>query len=338
MKRWKRAAVVASVLVLLACLGIAQPLFVLLFGWAIFLYRTLPNATVDWLACTQAAVAVVLLTTVAHYFLRWLFGQIRQAETGSRRQWKFRWTLFSLVAVVFLFVAGISVTALAHQVGWLLASNEPWWTSIARGAALRGQSSNNLKQIGLGFHLYHDAHESFPPGGTFNEFGEMQHGWVTMLLPYLEYGHLKIDFSAAWDHPNNRQAMQTPVSPVQSPAISQENFTDEEGYALAHYAANCRVVGGGEPLRLSDIPDGQSNTILAGEIVEGFKPWGHPVNWRDPALGLNVPGGFGSPHAARVTQVLMADGSVRVIPADIDPALLRALATPAGKEDVEAPP
>jgi prepilin-type N-terminal cleavage/methylation domain-containing protein/prepilin-type processing-associated H-X9-DG protein len=330
--------VIAIIGILILCLGWGQPIFVLLFGWAIFLYRTVPNATVDWLACTQAAVAVVLMTAVAHYFLRWLYGQAPSAEGAPPRRWKLRWTLSALVVVVFLFVAGISLTALAHQVGWLFGSGEPWMEMGSMGAARRAQSSNNLKQIGLAFHNYHDTHESLPPGGTFNEFGEMQHGWVTMLLPYLEYGRLEIDYSVPWDHPNNREAMQTPIESLQNPAIPDEYSADANGYALAHYAANSHLVGGRGPLGLSDIPDGTSNTILAGEIVEGFKPWGHPLNWRDPAIGLDVPGGFGSPHRGGVIQVLMADGSVQTLSADVHPAVLRALATPAGEENLQGLP
>jgi hypothetical protein len=98
------------------------------------------------------------------------------------------------------------------------------------------------------------------------------------------------------------------------------------------------LVGGRGPRTFSDIPDGLSNTILAGEIAEGFQPWGHPLNWRDPVIGLDVPGGFGSPHRSGVIQLLMADGSVHTVSADVHPAVLRALATPAGEEDLQGLP
>jgi len=37
----------------------------------------------------------------------------------------------------------------------------------AREAARRAQCTNNMKQIGLGMHNYHTAHQTFPLGGTY---------------------------------------------------------------------------------------------------------------------------------------------------------------------------
>ncbi|NQT15332.1 MAG: DUF1559 domain-containing protein, partial [Planctomycetes bacterium] len=194
---------------------------------------------------------------------------------------------------------------------------------------------NNLKQIGLGLLHYEADHETFPAGGTFNEYAEMQHGWMTMMLPNIDRGDLEIDFSVPWDHPNNREALQTRLFLFENPAVRDPHPSYLEGYAPAHYAANSHVLGGDRRMGISDVTDGLSNTILAGEIVEGFKPWGHPFNWRDPTLGLNVPGGFGSPRLDRVILFAMADGRVRKVSPDVDPSVLRALATPAGGETVD---
>jgi prepilin-type N-terminal cleavage/methylation domain-containing protein/prepilin-type processing-associated H-X9-DG protein len=68
----------------------------------------------------------------------------------------------------------------------------------AREAAHRTQCSNNLKQIGLAFHLYHDVHEDFPSGGAFRSYPNMNSngaplvgsqqsgGWAFQILPHLE--------------------------------------------------------------------------------------------------------------------------------------------------------
>jgi prepilin-type processing-associated H-X9-DG protein len=83
-------------------------------------------------------------------------------------------------------------------------------------------------------------------------------------------------------------------------------------------------------MTFASITDGPANTILAGEINSNFTPWGHPVNWRDPAKGLNqVPDGFGGPPSRNGVTFLMADGSVRFLHNRTSPEVLKALSTPA---------
>src|SRR6516165_918939 len=62
----------------------------------------------------------------------------------------------------------------------------------AREAARRTQCKNNLKQMGIALHSYHETANTFPMGmsgwpGT--QFGELW-GWGTMILPYLDQGTL----------------------------------------------------------------------------------------------------------------------------------------------------
>jgi len=66
----------------------------------------------------------------------------------------------------------------------------------AREAARRSQCRNNLKQIGLALHNYHDVHNIFPPGGM--SVGN-QLSWHAMILPMIDQSTLyqKLDFNAA---------------------------------------------------------------------------------------------------------------------------------------------
>ncbi len=65
----------------------------------------------------------------------------------------------------------------------------------AREAARRTQCKNNLKQIGLALHNYHDQVASFPPGTLF---GDDDYGWGAFILPNLDQGNLynQLDFTA----------------------------------------------------------------------------------------------------------------------------------------------
>ncbi|MCA8999704.1 MAG: DUF1559 domain-containing protein, partial [Planctomycetaceae bacterium] len=60
----------------------------------------------------------------------------------------------------------------------------------AREAARRTQCKNNLKQIGLALHNYHDVFSSFPPGTVHCNGGEWGVSWWAMILPYLDQAPL----------------------------------------------------------------------------------------------------------------------------------------------------
>jgi len=75
----------------------------------------------------------------------------------------------------------------------------------ARESARRSQCKNNLKQIGLALHNYHDTYRSFPLGAIFARGGTVNPGWGTSwwvaLLPYLDQGPLANRLTTSGDHP-----------------------------------------------------------------------------------------------------------------------------------------
>lgn len=91
----------------------------------------------------------------------------------------------------------------------------------AREAARRSQCKNNLKQIGLAFHNYHETHTTFPRpamiGVTVSSGLEltMSASWGTMLLPYLDQAPVYelYDSNLSSVHPNNAEAVKT-ILPV----------------------------------------------------------------------------------------------------------------------------
>ncbi|MCA9061939.1 MAG: DUF1559 domain-containing protein [Planctomycetaceae bacterium] len=75
----------------------------------------------------------------------------------------------------------------------------------AREAARKTQCRNNLKQIGLALHNYHETYRCFPPGSTRTSIGHWGVSWWAGILPYTEQSNLynKLQFSGnhpGWTH------------------------------------------------------------------------------------------------------------------------------------------
>jgi prepilin-type processing-associated H-X9-DG protein len=336
MTRREFAVVCIFVAVLLTCLMPALPIdfaLYLIVGWIIFTARVVPQVRIGWGGVTTGIICLILFAAGLHAFLDWYSKETRVEGDQATRGWKWRWTASLVALIVLLFVAGLSTVGIAHQVGWLLTSKEALFAGSPSAAARRAQSLNNLKQIGLGLYNYHDGYGTYPPGGTFDVQGQPLHGWQSMLLPSVEQGALfnQINLSVPWDDPRNSTSFQTVVNAYLNPGIRPEGRTAGAGYAPSYYAGNARVLGAHA---LRDIKDGGSQTIMAGEAAGGFRPWGYPANWRDPAQGINrSPDGFGGPYKGGAS-VLFADGSVRFLKDSLDLRILKALSTPDGGEEI----
>jgi type II secretory pathway pseudopilin PulG len=239
----------------------------------------------------------------------------------------------TVVIIVLAVIGGISMLGCGVLALLLVPA-----ISGARDAARITQSRNNLKQIGLALHNYHDVFNTLPPGGIYAEDGTPYHGWQTSILPFVDQAPLynQIDFNRPWTDPVNTATFQVPVLPYQSPFEEANRMAN--GGAASHYAGNQHVMFENSSLRIYDAKDGTSNTLLAGEVGAGYKAWGDPSNVRDPGLGiLGDATSFGRPAGAPDGCImLLMDGSVREISKDIDPAVLKALSTPDGGEAIGA--
>jgi hypothetical protein len=187
-------------------------------------------------------------------------------------------------------------------------------------AAARTQSTNNLKQIGLAFHNYHDQHGSLPPAAVYDKDGKALLSWRVLILPYIGQDELYKEFrlNEPWDSDHNKKLLAKipPIYVMPSAKASAVGGTYYQGF-LGKTAA----FEGKRGLRFADFTDGLSNTILIAESAADV-PWTKPADLpfdpdgKLPKLGGTSAGGF---HA------LFGDGSVRFMKDTIKPEILKLL-------------
>jgi type II secretory pathway pseudopilin PulG len=230
----------------------------------------------------------------------------------------------SMVWIVVAVVAGV-LFAILPVIAILIALLLPA-VQQAREAARRSACKNNLKQIGLALHNYHDIYKSFPPAYIPDENGEPMHSWRVLLLPMLGQQGLynQYDFSQPWDSPANRMVLDQ-MPPVFACPSHPNGGGNTTNYA-AVFGPNC-VFTGAEAISLRDITDGTSNTLLVGEVEGSSIPWTKPEDI-DITLHptLTDPAGFHSHHAGG-SYFIMGDGAVRFVSENINPQVLKNLFT-----------
>ncbi|MEP3482555.1 MAG: DUF1559 domain-containing protein [Fuerstiella sp.] len=242
----------------------------------------------------------------------------------------------------------------------------------AREAARRTQCKNNLKQIGLAAHNYHDVYSTFPMGANSQIYGPM-----VALLPYLEAANLQnlYDFDEYYTDDANRVAINTIVPAYLCPSMTLPRAIPEEACnepgAPASYGMSMGSHNGGleafdgmfsgydgfsapRPVKMRDVTDGTSNTILVGEFNFKLEDYlwssftcpalGGQVRWGAhrwapgyPGVSLGSTAGdmnvnvnanretWRSDHVGGV-QFALSDGSVRFISENTDAGLLDDLA------------
>ncbi len=186
-------------------------------------------------------------------------------------------TLIELLAVIAIIAILISLLLPAVQ--------------QARNAAQRTQCLNQLKQIGLALHNYHDAHLKFPSGWVSSDFNGFS--WMAQILPQMDQGNLyqTIVFTEpCYSNPANLKVIQTPLGIFRCPSDSSPPQFDQwssitsrsvQRQAVSNYVGNLGSISFPDnttvqiptdgpfflnsSISIRDITDGTSNTFLVGE-------------------------------------------------------------------------
>ena len=211
--------------------------------------------------------------------------------------------------------------------------------TAAGDAQKRMSCSNNIKQMVLALHNYHDAWRMFPPVMTADANGKPLHSWRVLLLPFIEEAGLyeQIRLNEPWDSEHNKQ-FHNRVPRVYQCHQASGNMTGMTSYSVV-VGKECLFNEPNAKKGMAAIADGTSNTIA---IVERKTPvcWMDPtqeITFEEACKGINVSsGGLGSNHSGGMN-VGFFDGSVHFISNTIDLRVLRALFTCAGGEAVALP-
>jgi hypothetical protein len=187
-------------------------------------------------------------------------------------------------------------------------------------AADRIRSSNNLRQIGLAFHNYHDTFGRFPAHAIYSKEGKPLLSWRVAILPFIEepklYKEFKLD--EPWDSENNKPLLDR-MPKTYAPLGGETKDKHSTFYQV--FVGKGTIFEGKDGLKFADIPDGTSNTLFGAEAGEAV-PWTKPDDLAFdpdkalPALGGMFKGGF---------HVLMADGSVHFLKEKFDEKKMKLL-------------
>ena len=194
----------------------------------------------------------------------------------------------------------VVIAIIAVLVGLLLPA-----VLSARESARRSQCANNLKQIGIAIHSFHDAKQTLPSSVRPLLSSTVRAGVFVRLLPFIEQNKLwdAYDTSVTWSDPANLSVSSLRINTYECPTAPKHNFTQDlnpDGFvggtgpwmgivAIGDYAA---LLGVSPQLGALSTPaspiDASTTTVSAGTTVtNGFLPKNSKLTFSDVADGVS---------------------------------------------------
>lgn len=183
----------------------------------------------------------------------------------------------------------------------------------ARKAAERANCTNQLKQIALAMHNYHDIHGTLPPAYIPDANGQPMTSWRVLILPYLEQSavHSAYDFDEPWNSPNNLAVTSMTMPGYQCPS----DPTASCSYFVIDVPGG--LFDGSKASSFSTVTDGLSNTIMVVEVTGMNVHWSEPRDLGPATLNMGINANRNGTSISSNHQVgavvALGDGSVRVL-------------------------
>jgi Protein of unknown function (DUF1559) len=181
---------------------------------------------------------------------------------------------------------------------------------------------NNLKQIALAMHNFHDVYKQFPPRAIRDKQGRPLLSWRVSLLSFIDpslYQQFHLD--EAWDSPHNKELI-AKMPEVFAP--EDDALRDEGKTTILVPVGEKTIFGPIAGVAVKDITDGTSLTLLAIDAsAKRAVPWTKPED-----LNVDVPDVKSAIFGGRDQAVCaFADGSVKVLSSQLPASTLHSFLT-----------
>jgi len=235
---------------------------------------------------------------------------------------------------IVLIILGVLLVLMLMCGGVIVALTLPA-IQAARTAARHMQTMDQMKQVGLGFHRYHDVHGHFPAAVIEGPDGRPINGWRAAILPLTtdESVANAWDQESAWDSAGNAGLL-TPTPECYVSSFDPSELTRAGMTRFVGIRHPRSLLPGTEPVRLRDIVDGTSNTVLVfySDQFEGVS-WAAPEDVSaDEAFEI-----WSQASPLHPILVIMGDGAVLRIDSPLSRQDFDALVTRNGGEPTPLP-